>query len=122
MTAAVISAVEGIPIDQTVALTGSLSVRGDVMPIGGATGKIEAAAEAGIKKVLIPKSNMGDVMIEDKYKDMVEIIPIETIDDVLENILINGSRKDKVMSKIKDIRASVSDTISDISVNTPNAH
>jgi Lon-like ATP-dependent protease len=122
MTAAVISAVEGIPIDQTVALTGSLSVRGDVMPIGGATGKIEAAAEAGIKKVLIPKSNMGDVMIEDKYKDMVEIIPIETIDDVLENILINGSRKDKLMSKIKDIRASVSDTISDISVNTPNAH
>ncbi len=122
MTAAVISAVEGIPIDQTVALTGSLSVRGDVMPIGGATGKIEAAAEAGIKKVLIPKANMGDVMIEDKYKDMVEIIPIETIDDVLENILINGSRKDKLMSKIKDIRASVSDTISDISVNTPNAH
>ena len=122
MTAAVISAVEGIPVDQSVALTGSLSVRGDVMPIGGATGKIEAAAEAGIKKVLIPKSNMGDVMIEDKYKDMVEIIPIETIDDVLENILINGSRKDKLMSKIKDIRASVSDTISDISVNTPNAH
>ena len=64
MTAAVISAVEGIPIDQTVALTGSLSVRGDVMPIGGATHKIEAAAEAGIKKVLLPKSNMEDVMLE----------------------------------------------------------
>ena len=46
ITAAVISAVEGIPIDQSVALTGSLSVRGDVMPIGGATAKIEAAAEA----------------------------------------------------------------------------
>ena len=61
---AVISAVEEIPIDQTVALTGSLNVRGDVMPIGGATAKIEAAAEAGMKKVLIPKSNLKDVMIE----------------------------------------------------------
>ncbi len=122
MTAAVISAVEGIPVDQTVALTGSLSVRGDVMPIGGATGKIEAAAEAGIKKVLIPKSNLGDVMIEDRYKEMVEIIPIETIDDVLDNILINGSRKDNLMAKIKEIRESVSDTVSDISINTPQAH
>lgn len=122
MTAAVISAVEGIPVDQSVALTGSLSVRGDVMPIGGATGKIEAAAEAGIKKVLIPKSNLGDVMIEDRYKEMVEIVPIETIDDVLDNILINGSRKDKLMAKIKEIRESVSDTVSEMSRNTPQAN
>ena len=43
------------------------------MPIGGATAKIEAAAEAGIKKVLIPKSNMKDVMLEKKYEDMIEI-------------------------------------------------
>ena len=69
IAAAVISAIEDIPIDQTVALTGSLNVRGDVMPIGGATAKIEAAAEVGIKKVLIPKSNLKDVMIEKKYED-----------------------------------------------------
>ncbi len=92
------------------------------MPIGGATGKIEAAAEAGIKKVLIPKSNLGDVMIEDRYKEMVEIVPIETIDDVLDNILINGSRKDKLMAKIKEIRESVSDTVSEMSRNTPQAN
>ncbi|MGN1185676.1 MAG: S16 family serine protease, partial [Methanobrevibacter wolinii] len=123
ITAAVISAVEGIPIDQSMALTGSLTVRGDVMPIGGATGKIEAAAEAGIKKVLIPKSNMGDVMIEDKYKDMIEIIPVETIDDVLDNILLNGSRKEKLMSKIKKIRESVSDSVSEsLSINSPQLH
>lgn len=113
MTAAVISAVEGIPIDQTVALTGSLSVRGDVMPIGGATHKIEAAAEAGIKKVLLPKSNMGDVMLEKKYEDMIEIIPIETFEDVLENILINGSKKDRLISKIKEIKSSVVGKVSD---------
>ncbi|MEM4195630.1 MAG: ATP-dependent protease LonB, partial [Methanothermobacter sp.] len=76
---AVISALEEIPVDQSVALTGSLSIRGDVLPVGGVTGKIEAAAEAGIKKVLIPASNMGDVMIEKKYEDKVEIIPVETL-------------------------------------------
>ena len=111
MTAAVISAVEGIPIDQTVALTGSLSVRGDVMPIGGATHKIEAAAEAGIKKVLLPKSNMEDVMLEKKYEEMIEIVPIETFEDVLENILINGSKKDKLIAKIDEIRSAVSEKV-----------
>lgn len=111
MTAAVISAVEGIPIDQTVALTGSLSVRGDVMPIGGATHKIEAAAEAGIKKVLLPKSNMEDIMLEKKYEEMIEIVPIETFEDVLENILINGSKKDKLIAKIDEIRSAVSEKV-----------
>ena len=112
ITSAVISAVEGIPIDQTVALTGSLSVRGDVMPIGGATAKIEAAAEAGIKKVLLPKSNMADVMLEKKYEDMIEIVPCETIEDVLENILINGSKKDKLISKMRELSNRVASKVS----------
>ena len=112
ITAAVISAVEGIPIDQSVALTGSLSVRGDVMPIGGATAKIEAAAEAGIKKVLLPKSNMEDVMLEKKYEDMIEIIPIETIEDVLENILINGSKKERLIKKMREISGAVTSKVS----------
>ena len=112
ITAAVISAVEGIPIDQSIALTGSLSVRGDVMPIGGATAKIEAAAESGIKKVLLPKSNMEDVMLEKKYEDMIEIVPIETIEDVLENILINGSKKDKLIAKMREISGAVTSKVS----------
>ena len=112
ITAAVISAVEGIPIDQSLALTGSLSVRGDVMPIGGATAKIEAAAEAGIKKVLLPKSNMDDVMLEKKYEDMIEIIPIETIEDVLENILINGSKKERLIKKMREISGAVTSKVS----------
>ena len=112
ITAAVISAVEGIPIDQSVALTGSLSVRGDVMPIGGATAKIEAAAEAGIKKVLLPKSNMDDVMLEKKYEDMIEIVPIETIEDVLENILINGSKKERLIKKMREISGAVTSKVS----------
>lgn len=116
---AVISAVEDIPIDQTVALTGSLNVRGEVMPIGGATAKIEAAAESGIKKVLIPKSNMKDVMIEKKYEDMVEIIPTETLSDVLENILIGGGKKDNLIKKMKSLSSKVSDKVSKNSIKNP---
>ena len=60
---------------QDVAMTGSLSVRGDVLPVGGVTFKIEAAAKAGIKTVLIPRTNINDVLIEEKYKSLVTIIP-----------------------------------------------
>ena len=119
---AVISAVEDIPIDQTVALTGSLNVRGDVMPIGGATAKIEAATEAGMKKVLIPKSNLKDVMIEKKYEEMVEIIPTETLSDVLENILISGSKKDQLIEKMKSIGSKVADKVPQSPLNNPTTH
>ncbi len=99
---AVISAIEQLPIDQTIAMTGSLSVRGDVLPIGGVTYKIEAAALAGIKKVIIPKSNESDVLIEDMYKDMVEIIPVSTITEVIEHSLIGSeSVKKGIADKLK---------------------
>ena len=97
---AVLSAFENIPVDQSVAMTGSLSVRGDVLPVGGVTYKIEAAAQAGIKTVIIPKSNMGDVMIEDEYKDKIEIIPVSNITEVLEKSLI-GPEKKKLIKIIK---------------------
>src|SRR3990170_2293767 len=58
---AVISALEEVEVDQAVAMTGSLSVRGQVLPVGGVTAKIEAAAEMGIKKVIIPRANLRDV-------------------------------------------------------------
>jgi len=90
---AVISAIEGIPVHQDVAMTGSLSVRGDVLPVGGVTFKIEAAAKAGIHKVLIPKTNMDDVLLEDRYRGMVEIVPVETIQDVLLHALVAEGRE-----------------------------
>ncbi|MCE5214091.1 MAG: ATP-dependent protease LonB [Methanobacterium sp.] len=99
---AVVSALENIPVDQSVALTGSLSVRGDVLPVGGVTGKIEAAAEAGIKKVLIPQSNMEDVFIEDRYRQKIEIIPVETLSDVLEHALV-GKGKNGLLKKMRKI-------------------
>ena len=51
----------------------------------------------------MPKSNMEDVMLEKKYEDMIEIIPIETIEDVLENILMNGSKKERKEDKHDNI-------------------
>lgn len=119
IASAVISAIENIPIDQTVALTGSLNVRGDVMPIGGATAKIEAAAEAGIKKVLIPKSNLKDVMLEKKYEEMIEIVPTETLSDVLENILVNSSEKDNLIDKMKALKSKVSESVPKPTINKP---
>jgi len=103
---AVISSLENIPVDQSVAMTGSLSVRGDVLPVGGITPKVEAAAQAGIKEVLIPQANLNDVLIEDKYKDKVKIIPVVTIEDVLEHVLV-GKLKKKFIEKIKTFTTGV---------------
>jgi Lon-like ATP-dependent protease len=85
---AVVSAIEGIPVRQDLAMTGSLSVRGDVLPVGGVTYKIEAAAKAGIKTVLIPRMNVGDVLIEERFKSLVTIIPVDNIEDVLKIALV----------------------------------
>ncbi|HJJ28874.1 MAG TPA: ATP-dependent protease LonB [Methanocorpusculum sp.] len=85
---AVISALENIPVRQDVAMTGSLSVRGDVLPIGGVTFKIEAAVKAGIHTVIIPQSNLADVLIEDKYAKEVTIIPVTRVEEVLRHALV----------------------------------
>jgi len=96
---AVISALEGVPVKQTVAMTGSLSVRGDVLPVGGVTQKIEAAAQAGIRTVLIPKSNMGDVLIDDSIKGKIEIIPVSTIGEVFEFAMVG--QRTRLIEKLK---------------------
>jgi Lon-like ATP-dependent protease len=100
IASAVISALENAEVDQTVALTGSLSIRGLVLPVGGVTAKIEAAAEAGVTKVLIPSMNMQDVLLDSKYKDMVKVIPVSTLKDVLDNILVSGPRKEGLLEKL----------------------
>jgi Lon-like ATP-dependent protease len=69
-------------------MTGSLSVRGDVLPVGGVTFKIEAAAKAGIKTVLIPRTNLDDVLIEERFRPLVTVIPVDTINDVLKYALV----------------------------------
>ncbi len=98
---AVISAMEGIPVDQQIAMTGSLSVRGDVLPVGGVTNKIEAAIEAGVKTVLIPDTNMKDIFLGKDELKRIKIIPVKNIADVLEHTLKKSVRRDAM---IKDLR------------------
>ncbi len=102
---AVISALENVPVDQSVAMTGSLSVRGQVLPVGGVTAKLEAAAEMGIRKALIPLANMRDVLIEERYRKKLEIIPVENLRDVLEHALVEGPKKEKLLKKLSDMVA-----------------
>ncbi len=84
---AIFSALKKIPIRQDTAMTGSLSVRGDVLAIGGATSKVEAAIEAGIKRVIIPKANEKDIILSKDKKSKIEIIPVSDIKEVLKNSL-----------------------------------
>ncbi|KPU63784.1 ATP-dependent protease Lon [Thermococcus sp. EP1] len=98
---AVISTLEEIPVKQNVAMTGSLSVRGEVLPVGGVTPKIEAAIEAGIKQVIIPKANEQDVFLSPDKAEKIEIIPVETIDQVLQIALADSKKKEELISRIK---------------------
>ena len=100
---AVISALEDAPVDQSVAMTGSLSIRGEVLAVGGVTAKIEAAAQSGIKKVLIPRMNMKDVLLEDKYVSKVQIVPVENLKEILEHALVTGPSKQGLLSKLAAI-------------------
>lgn len=101
---AVISAFEEIEVDQTCAMTGSLSVRGLVLPVGGVTAKIEAAAEMGLKKVLIPEQNLKDVLLEDKYIGKIEVVAVRTLNDVLTHALV-GARKEGLLKKLANLVA-----------------
>jgi Lon-like ATP-dependent protease len=108
MATAIISAFEGIPIDQNLAMTGSLSVRGEVLPIGGVTAKIEAAAKSGIQRVVIPRSNMQDVLIDEKWENIIKIIPVDSLDEVLHHALVGSEEKVSLVERL----AHVVDTIS----------
>jgi Lon-like ATP-dependent protease len=100
---AVISALENIPIRQDLAMTGSLSVRGEVLPIGGVTAKIEAAARCGIKTVVIPRANMQDVMLDDKYEDMIDVIAVDTLDEVMLHALVKHSDKAGLVERLEAV-------------------
>jgi Lon-like ATP-dependent protease len=108
---AVISALEGVGVDQSTAMTGSLSVRGDVLPVGGITHKVEAAAKAGMKTVIIPAANLQDVMIEDEYKELVEIVPVRHISEVLAHALDESPDVDSLVSRLAEFTDTVLDGV-----------
>ncbi len=100
---AVFSALENIPVDQSVAMTGSLSVRGDVLPVGGVNAKVEAAINAGIKKVIIPQGNLKDVMLDPDKRKQVKIIPVSTLSQVLEEALCWSEDRKSLLDRVKSM-------------------
>jgi len=101
VAAAILSALTGTPIKQDVAMTGSLSVRGEVLPVGGVTHKIEAASKAGIKKVIIPEANKDDVTIEPKHAKNVEIITATHLADVIEEAFDESKQLENFIQRLR---------------------
>jgi len=95
----IISALKQIPVRQDTAMTGSLSVRGEVLPIGGVTAKVEAAIDAGIKRVLVPEANIKDIIIHPEILQKTKVIPVANIRDVLKHSL-NWKGKENIKKKI----------------------
>lgn len=96
----IISALKNIPIKQNYAMTGSLSVRGEVLPIGGVSSKIEAAIESGIKNVIVPESNMQDIVLDENKASKIKIIPVSTIIEVLKEVM-DWKGKESILKKME---------------------
>ena len=84
MVTSIVSVLTGIPVRRDVALTGEVTLRGNVLPIGGLKEKLLAALRGGIKTVMIPKDNVKDLSeIPDNVKDGLELIPVASVTEVL---------------------------------------
>jgi Lon-like ATP-dependent protease len=74
-----------------------------VLPVGGVTAKIEAACESGIKRVLIPRANMNDIVLEERYVGKIEIIPVTNMGEVLKYALVGGVKKESLLKKLAEL-------------------
>jgi ATP-dependent Lon protease len=84
MATAIVSVLSGVPVRKDIAMTGEITLRGRVLPIGGLREKLLAALRSGIKTVLIPAENAKDLVdVPDNVKAGLEIIPVATVDEVL---------------------------------------
>ena len=104
---AVYSAVFNVPVDSLIALTGEISIFGNVLPVGEISAKVSAAEEAGIKKVIVPYNNYQEINFD---KNDIEIIPVESFSDVIMLVFGNGIEtktieKHKISENINTISA-----------------
>lgn len=120
MCTAIVSALTGIPVRKDIAMTGEITLRGRVLPIGGLKEKLLAALRGGIKTVLIPKDNEKDLEeIPDNVKKGLKIIPVTTADEVLENALtrplvpieLSDIEEDEVATPSSDVDVDVDDDV-----------
>jgi len=115
MVTSIVSSITNIPVDKEIAMTGEVTVTGQVLPIGGLKEKLLAAHRAGVKKVLIPKENEKDLVdIPKKVREDIKIIPVETADEVIKIALvkelkaIEWSEVDKISETKKDEKSQAS--------------
>lgn len=105
MCTAIVSIVKNIPVRADLAMTGEITLRGEVLPIGGLKEKLLAAHRGGIKHVIIPKENAKDLVeIPDNVKRDIEIHPVQWIDEVLKLALVEDKKSTKQMDKQKKLR------------------
>lgn len=91
MATTIISLMTGIPVRKDIAMTGEVTLRGRVLPIGGLKEKLLAALRGGIKKVLIPEENAKDLPeIPDNVKNEIEIVPVSSMDEVVKHALVEA--------------------------------
>jgi ATP-dependent Lon protease len=89
MVTAIVSVMTGIPVGRDVAMTGEITLRGRVLPIGGLKEKLLAAQRGGIKTVLIPEENAKDLVdVNESIKHGLNIIPVSRMDEVLAHALV----------------------------------
>ena len=99
MATALLSALTDTPVDQFTAMTGEISLRGRVLPIGGLREKTMAAYRMGIRQVLIPKKNVPDLAeVDEKVKSALKFIPVSTLDEVFDNALIHAEQEKKTVA------------------------
>lgn len=99
MATALLSALTDTPVDSYTAMTGEISLRGRVMPIGGLREKTMAAYRMGIRKVIIPKKNVPDLAeVDQKVKSSIEFVSAASLDDVFENALVKKNDGKKAVA------------------------
>jgi ATP-dependent Lon protease len=95
MATSLVSALTGIPVDRKIAMTGEITLRGNVLPIGGLKEKVLAAHRGGVTRVFLPKENEKDIEeIPGLIRDEMELIPVAHVDEVLSQALICSSAKE----------------------------
>ena len=108
MVTAIVSVMTGIPVRRDLAMTGEITLRGRVLPIGGLKEKLLAALRGGIKKVLIPEDNTKDLAeIPETVKKNMEIVPVARMDDVVQHALVTAPEPiewDEAKESVKDSR------------------
>ncbi|WP_274424662.1 endopeptidase La [Chelativorans sp. YIM 93263] len=120
MVTSIVSVMTGIPVRKEVAMTGEVTLRGRVLPIGGLKEKLLAALRGGIKKVLIPEENAKDLAdIPENVKNALEIVPVSRVGEVLQYALV---RQPEPIEWVEPVTAPTAVDVSDEAANQTVAH